>query len=186
MSDFHSFAVMDDFFEDFFLTFPSPARRRAPATATTSTGRLPVGAPQTNLTGPYSHIQIVAKSAYGEPWEEGGHEADEGTPTFSSPSYQQILASQSAAAKKSPTEQADARTASSGHTFADMARAAALSDSRELYEGEPPPTAGPVPLSGLIKFKTTNRNKGSRIWKPLDLRGLAGKLAANPTSMAQR
>ncbi|OCK74197.1 hypothetical protein K432DRAFT_363915 [Lepidopterella palustris CBS 459.81] len=37
---------------------------------------------------------------------------------------------------------------------------------RELYDGDGPPTSGPVPLAGLIKFKS-NRNKGNKAWRPL-------------------
>jgi hypothetical protein len=38
--------------------------------------------------------------------------------------------------------------------------------SRELLEGEIPRTSGPVPLAGLVRFKT-NRNKGNKAWRPL-------------------
>ncbi|KAF2488998.1 hypothetical protein BU16DRAFT_545129 [Lophium mytilinum] len=39
--------------------------------------------------------------------------------------------------------------------------------SRELFEGETPPTSGPVPLTGLLRLKT-NRNKGNKAWRPLE------------------
>ena len=137
------------------------ARRAA---ASTAKGRLPVGAPgQAKPNTPYSHIQIVPEET--EFTDNADYEDD--TPTYRSTSLQ-YLTPFDETSHRPPTynrAQKPAAPTSSGQTFADMARRA---NSRELYDGQEPPTSGPVPLAGLIKFKAS-RNKGNKAWRPLHL-----------------
>lgn len=140
------------------------SRRTRRAAASTAKGRLPVGAPgQAKPITPYSHIQIVPEET--EFTDNADYKDD--TPTYRSTSLQ-YLAPFDETSHRPPTynkAQRPAAPTSSGQTFADMARRA---NSRELYDGQEPPTSGPVPLAGLIKFKA-NRNKGNKAWRPLHL-----------------
>jgi hypothetical protein len=60
-------------------------------------------------------------------------------------------------------------------TFADMARP--TSDSHfQLVPGESLASSEPVPLTGFVKLKPNNHNKGSKSWRPLELTDLECKL----------
>jgi len=56
-------------------------------------------------------------------------------------------------------------------TFADMARPTSGSHS-QLAPDESLASSKPIPLSGFVKLKQNNRNKGNKGWKPLELSGL--------------
>ncbi|KAI9716222.1 MAG: hypothetical protein M1812_005447 [Candelaria pacifica] len=147
--------------------------RRGPATiASTRPTRAPLGTPArviSSSSSPYSHIQIIAPASRGEP------DLEDNQPTFTSPSYQVVA--ESALFGEAQANQVSLSPAPMRPTFAAKARAAELNAARVRKESRTPIEAGrptvssssPVSLGAFTKFKPASRNRGNKIWKPLNL-----------------
>jgi hypothetical protein len=66
-------------------------------------------------------------------------------------------------------------------TFADMARPASGSHF-QLASGESLAPPEPIPLTGFVKLKPNNRNKGNKSWRPLELTDLECKQELSNTT----
>ncbi|KAI9754117.1 MAG: hypothetical protein M1835_000921, partial [Candelina submexicana] len=147
--------------------------RRGQATiASTRPTRAPIGTPVRvvpSSSSPFAHIQVIA------PASRGDSESEDHQPTFTSPSYQ--IVADSALLGDDQDKQASPAPAPMRPTFAAKARAAELNaararkTNRESSKGNSPtvPTSTPVSLGAFTKFKPASRNRGNKVWKPLNL-----------------